>query len=33
MRPPPTSANNHDYSIVLPGVTKDSLKAMTAFSY
>lgn len=28
-----TSANNHDYSIVLPDVTKGSLKAMTAFTY
>jgi sporulation protein YlmC with PRC-barrel domain len=28
-----TTANNHDYSIVLPGVTKDSLQAMTAFTY
>ncbi len=28
-----SSANNHDYSIVLPGATKDSLKAMTAFTY
>ena len=28
-----TSANNHDYSIVLPSVTKASLTAMTAFSY
>jgi sporulation protein YlmC with PRC-barrel domain len=27
------SANSHDYSVVLPSVTKDSLKAMTAFSY
>ena len=27
------NTNNHDFSIVLPGVTKDSLKAMTAFSY
>jgi sporulation protein YlmC with PRC-barrel domain len=27
------AAKNHDSSIVLPGVTKDSLKAMTAFSY
>jgi sporulation protein YlmC with PRC-barrel domain len=27
------SADNHDYSVVLPGATKDSLKAMTAFSY
>ncbi len=25
--------SNHDYSIVVPGVTKDSFKAMTAFSY
>lgn len=24
---------NHDYSIVLPGVTKDSLNAMTSFTY
>lgn len=24
---------NNDYSIVLPGVTKDSLKAMTSFNY
>ena len=30
---PAATANNHDYSIVLPGVTKDSLKAMTAFSF
>ena len=27
------NTDNHDYSIVLPDVTKDSLKAMTAFSY
>lgn len=27
------SNGNHDHSIVLPGVTKDSLKAMTAFNY
>ena len=30
---PAVNANSHEYSIVLPGVTKDSLKAMTAFSY
>ena len=30
---PAAGANNHDYSIVLPGATKDSLKATTAFSY
>lgn len=30
---PAANANDHDYSIVLPGVTKDSLKAMTAFNY
>ena len=28
-----TIADNHDYSLVLPSVTKDFLKAMTAFSY
>ncbi len=28
-----SSANNHDYSIVLPGATKDSLKDMAAFTY
>jgi len=27
------SASTRDYSIVLPGATKDSLKAMTAFTY
>ena len=30
---PATNANDHDYSIVQPGVTKGSLKAMTAISY
>ncbi len=27
------AANGHDYSLVLPGVTKESLTSMTAFSY
>lgn len=30
---PADNANHHDYSIVLPGATKNSLKDMTAFSY
>ncbi len=28
-----TAANNHDYSVVLPGVSKDALSKMTAFTY
>lgn len=31
--PSKNNANNSEYSIVLPDVTKDSLKAMTAFNY